>query len=142
MSVLEKLASPFYVDDDYYSNVEDYVEDRLMELEDAGTPEQAIRQLPDDYQLEVVFAQLQKIIEVDHRDVDNAVESIMDINEDRIHGEWSDEFLERIKNAIASGIDVEKINREMPEAWYVKDGESGVITKADLLAYYKLDAQK
>lgn len=116
---------PFYVEDKFYSEIEDYLIDVELEKED-------IEKLPDDYKVDVLVGSLEKIFVLKKDRVVDAIVDMTDTWEERFPEDSHDVF-EKIKKAISESIDIDKMNSLLPSLYY-PTGEDGVITKQDLLA--------
>lgn len=115
---------PFFIDENYYMEVEDYLIDHELERED-------VEKLPDDFQVKINEAELQPIFVLKE---DWLIDAILDHTDsfDERFPEDSDKVFEDIKKAIRQSIDVNKLNQLLPKLWY-PNGKHSVLTKQDLL---------
>jgi len=114
----------FFIDENFYSEVEDYLIDLELEKED-------VEKLPDDYQVKVNEAELQPIFVLKEQWIVDAICEQTDHFEERFPEE-SDKVFEQIKTAIRKSIDVNKLNELLPKLYY-PNGKKGILTKQDLL---------
>lgn len=115
--------NPFFIEDQFYSSIEDYLIDHELEKED-------VEKLPDDFKLEVMDTSLPIFVLKEHFVVD-AIVQCTDSFEERFP-EDSDKVFVDIKEAIKQSIDMEKLNSLLPKLWYPID-KTVTITKEDLL---------
>src|SRR5688572_12229702 len=101
---------PFFIDESYYSEVEDYLIDHELEKED-------VEKLPDDWSIRVDAAELQPIFVLKEGWLIDAIIDSIDSFEDRFP-EDSDETFEKIKKAIKESVDINKLNELLPKLWY------------------------
>jgi len=115
----------FFVDEDFFDSIEDFMHDRQLE----NTEE--VKELKDDWEEKIEFAELEKVIEIDDSLIEDIFEWLMDRNEERFP-EHSETTEAKIKNALKESINIKKMKKLMPELWYPNQ-EHGKITKQDLL---------
>lgn len=121
--------NPFFVDENYYYSIEDYMHD--VELEE----KEQVDTLADNWEQEIELAELEKIITIDESSVDDMIEHLVEYLIDRNverFPEDSDTTEEKIKKAVKASIDIKKLNELMPELWYPND-KTDKLTKQDLL---------
>ena len=114
----------FFIDDSFYSEVEDYLIDYELEKED-------VEKLPDDWELDVNESELQPIFTLSQEFITEAILDRTDSFDERFP-EDSDRVFEDIKKAIKQSIDLDKLNELLPKLWY-PNGKKATITKQDLL---------
>jgi len=120
---MKNTSEPFFVDDNFYTDLEDYMEQNdLAEVVD-------VNQFDDDWTQEIHLCREETIFEIDKGDFEGVVDDLVDGHEDRI-GER--DVSEDILAAIMGGLDLAKVNAAMPKLWY-PNGEKDTITKQDLL---------
>ena len=120
---MKDVSNPFFVEDQFHTDLSDWMMDNdIEELDD-------VNQFEEDWTQEIHPCSLQKMFDVDERDIEQLVDDLIDMNEDRI-GENDNK--DEIMAALKAGIDLEKINAAMPNLWY-PDGSKDFITKQDLL---------
>lgn len=116
----------FFIEDRFYGDLDDYINDCLP---DDG----AVDDLPDDWFIRVQESKSEKCCQLSlNRIVDNIMEDVFDLFDDRIQIDNEYEINE-IKNAIISGIDLDKINESLPSYHYPTTFAK--IAKQDLLDY-------
>ena len=117
----------FFANDEFYSELEDYIEDIW------DNHEQAILDLPEDWKDEVIVGSKEKIFVITMDRVVDFIMSHTDTWEDRFP-EDSDRTMEKIEKAIRSSVDIEKMNDGLPFLYYPSK-EKATLTKKDLVDY-------
>lgn len=118
----------FFLDDKFCSDLSD-----LMDAYDWD--EEDLQYLSDDWKVEVMDSTLEKIFQFKMSDLVGDIIERTDRWEERFPEESTDTF-DALEKAIASGIDLEKINAAIPSLYYPAD-KSFTITKQDLIDYCK-----
>ena len=103
----------------------------LMHLE---IEEEDFSELEDDYMIECESTTLEKMFVIDKAFVLDSLTNATDCWEDRFP-EDSDDLFDKIKKAIESSIDIDKLNEGIPSLYY-PNGVKFLITKQDLINYY------
>lgn len=116
----------FFVDDQFYGDVEDFVEA-------AEWDEEIVRALPDDWKQEVMLTRQEKVFSTDLEYIASEMaELLCDRNDDRMPEDpW--QVIEKVKAAIRGAIDIDKLRELMPSLYYPAD-EKATLTKADIIA--------
>lgn len=117
----------FFIDDKFYSNVEELLED--LEIE-------TIEEIPETYSERAESASLESISK--YLDVDKISEYIFDYCSDRMPEDFDEKFEAKINNAIKESLDIEKLNSLMPELWYANN-DFFTITREDLISYLDIE---
>jgi hypothetical protein len=115
---------PFFIEENFYSKVEDYLIDHELEKDD-------VDKLPDDWEIKVNDAELQPIFVLKEDWVIDQIVENTDHFEERFP-EDSDKIFEDIKKAIKQSLDINKLNELLPKLWY-PNGKEVSLTKQDLL---------
>jgi len=119
----------FFIDDKFYTNIEELLED--LEIE-------TIDEIPETYSERAESASLEPISEgITH---DYLVDTIFSYLEDRMPEDYTEKFEAKIINAIKEAIDIEKINSLMPKLWY-GNNQFFTITREDLISYLDVPEQ-
>ena len=116
----------FFIEDRFYSDLDDYINDCFPNNGD-------VEALEDDWSIRVQESKSEKCCQLSlNRIVDNIMEDVFDLFDDRmpIDNEYE---INEIRNAIISGIDLDKINESLPSYHYPTT--FATITKQDLLDY-------
>lgn len=116
--------TPFFIEDKFYSDIEDYLSDNDLQRED-------IEKLPDDYKLVVMGTREEPVLTLTLQWMSDAVTDKAESYDDRFP-EDSEDVFQRISNAVRQSVDIDKLNTLMPRLWYPDDSEFE-ITKQDLL---------
>ncbi len=119
---------PFCIEDQFYRDLESFV----MEASEAGVfgdAQEWIDVLPDDWAQKIEMCDQEKMFVLDEDDVEVWIERMLDYHDDRIS---ENDMSEELKKAFMAGIDLQKINYEIPELWY-PNGTVSIITKQDLI---------
>lgn len=131
----------FFVDDEYYHDIElleeRIISDSLLQDKDLDEIEDHVLALPDDWQLEVCWPKLEPLFQIDHRDLQNMAEALCDYHDDRFNPDHAEDHRAEILKVLEACLNVEAFNAGIPKLWYGEGGEDGVITKQDLVDYYK-----
>lgn len=121
---------PFYVDDKFYSDIDDYINDVIDDYD----TEEDISDLPETWSEEAEETKLRKICTLKKSDIEGIIiDYIYDTYNDMMP-EDGDIIEDQIKQAVNSGIDIDKINNLLPEL-YCPSGVKFTITKKDLIDY-------
>lgn len=115
----------FFVDDEFYSDLGEWLQDRYDDEE--------VRQLPEDYSFEVRPGKLEKIFNIKIDDVVDFITTHTDRWEDRFP-EFADSTFDKIKKAIIGSVDIDKMNELLPSLYYPTT-EKAIVTKKDLVDY-------
>lgn len=115
----------FFIEDEFYSDLSD-----LIDREDCEPEE-----LPDDWSVEAIGTELEKIFELKEDFIIDAILNKTDTWDERFPEE-ADRIFEKIKVAVKQGLDVKKINDLLPSLYYPSN-ETWTITKNDLIEYCK-----
>lgn len=121
---MENRKENFFIDDKFYNEIVDYIEDNDYDNEE-------IEKLTDDWKVVIRLSNYEPIFQFT---MDWLVERIIretDYFEDRFP-EDSDVVDTQIENAIRQSVDLEKLNSLLPKLYYPSD-KTGVLTKQDLL---------
>lgn len=116
----------FFIDDKFYSNVEELLDD--LEIE-------TIDEIPKNFGEKAESASLEPISK--GLDIDKICEYIFDYCSDRMPEDYDETFEAKINNAIKESIDIEKLHALMPKLWFGND-EFFAIIKSDLIPYLSL----
>jgi hypothetical protein len=114
----------FFLEDRFYHELGDLIDDLFPEDGD-------VEGLEDDWSIRVQESKSEKCCQLSlNRIVDNIMEDVFDLFDDRmpINNEYE---INEIRNAIISGIDLDKINESLPSYHYPTTFTT--ITKQDLL---------
>jgi hypothetical protein len=114
----------FFYNDKFYRDIEELSED-LEDLQE----ENDIKELPEDYKIEIYKSSLEQLV---YFDIDWFFDSI---DEDRYSEQGSDEEANEIQKALIDSIDFNKLNKQIPKLYY-PTREKTFITKEDLLKYW------
>lgn len=113
----------FFVDDKFYSEIEDY-------LIDAEIDEDNIGEVSDQWEQEIFLSKKEKLVDMNKDFVADAICNATERFDDRFP-EDSDSIFEEIKNAVIRSVDFEKLNDLIPSLYYAT-GEKSKLTKKDL----------
>jgi hypothetical protein len=116
----------FFIDDKFFTDLTDFMEERDID-------ENELHLLDGDWSETAEHTELQKIFKLDEKFI---LEHLMEAT-DTFEGRFPDDcdsVDKKIKQAIMSGIDIDKINSNLPELYY-PSGEKFKITKQDLIDY-------
>jgi len=122
----------FFVDEDFYTDIEGYLAHLELEQDD-------VEALPDNFEQETELSTLEPVCEIYEDWLHKVIiEQIIDNYEDRISADDGvlKEVEEKIKVALHASINIDKINEGVPK-YYYPNGTKGKITKQDLLDYFK-----
>lgn len=123
----------FFYEDKFISDVEDL----LYELNlDENDDDSDIKNLPDDWSVVCEESKHEKMFQFKIDDVVSDIISHTDRFEERFPEE-SERVFKELEVAVKNGIDIDKINSEIPKLYY-PSGVSFTITKNDLLEYFKI----
>jgi hypothetical protein len=117
-------AENFFVEDEFYNDIEDYLIARDLEMED-------IEKLPDDYKVEIMLSKLEPIFQLKRDWVIGVVVGATDTFDDRFPEE-NEHIFKQIENAVNLSIDIDKLNSLLPSLYY-PGGEDSFLTKQDLI---------
>ena len=120
----ENTKENFFIDDKFYNEIVDYIEDNDYDNEE-------IEKLTDDWKVVIRLSNYEPIFQFT---MDWLVERIVretDYFEDRFP-EDSEVVDTQIENAIRQSVDLDKLNSLLPKLYYPSD-KTGVLTKQDLL---------
>ena len=120
---------PFFVDDKFFAEVEDYL------LETEWTDDE-IRNLPDDWSIEIGLASKEPVCKLD---IDKFInEYIVDQLCEETLPEDPDDTIKQIEKCVKENIDFTKLNESLPRLWYLNErAKDGVLTKKDLMEAIK-----
>lgn len=121
---MEDTKENFFIDDKFYNETLDYIEDNDYDNEE-------IEKLTDDWKVVIRLSNYEPIFQFT---MDWLVERIIretDYFEDRFP-EDSEVVDTQIENAIRQSVDLDKLNSLLPKLYYPSD-KTGVLTKQDLL---------
>ena len=106
----------FFYEENFFTDTDSFLEHLELDIEDAND-------LPDNFEIEVEVAKEEPIVKF-------SVDWIVDrIYEERIPDD--DDTYERLRDIIKNNIDFDKLNSEIPKAWY---GNGSVkLTKKDFI---------
>lgn len=122
------IDQPFCIEDQFYRDLESFV----MEASESGVfgdTQEWLDEIPDDWTQKVEMCDKEKMFAVDEDDVEGWIEKMLDYHEDRVS---ENDMSEELKKAFMAGIDLQKINSEIPELWY-SNGTVRIITKQDII---------
>lgn len=105
----------------------------VMDYYDIGEDE--LDQLEDDWKLELHTSKLEPMFQLTEDFVLGSIMEKTDIWEERFPEEC-DRTLKELMDAIKSGIDIEKINENIPKVFYPSGGKI-IVTKQDLIDWCK-----
>lgn len=118
----------FFIDENFYSDVEDYIED-------LGLTEEEILNLDDDWSIRCEYTRLEKICQLDKGEVSDLIYNyILNHFEHRLP-EDNGEFDVKLEKVILNNLDLSSVNEKMPELYY-QTGEFFELTKQDLVDYF------
>lgn len=119
----------FFYNDDFFRDMEDLMDDLNLKAE------ADIYSLPDDWKIEAVESNLEKMFVLTNEYVIEAILGRTDIFEERFP---EDDFtcLNELRKVIPKCIDIEKMNQAVKELYY-PNGKKITITKSDLIEYIK-----
>jgi hypothetical protein len=112
----------FFIEDEFYGDLQDYI-DSLIDGEDS------VKELPDDWKIEVATTKLEKAFKVGKED---AADDLSEVWCDRHDDRGGETYKDDVREALLKVIDVDKINEAIP-SYYFPDGNVATITKQDLL---------
>ena len=114
----------FFIDDRFYSDLDDYINDCFPE---------GIDELPDDWSIRVQESKLEPMFQLTKEEVAHVINQyIGDIHEDRFNP-YDESADDEITEALESCFDVEKFNSLVPKLYYPTTFTT--ITKQDLLEF-------
>jgi len=120
------LSGPFFIDDKFYMEMCDYLDD--MDLDD-----DEIKNLPEDWNEEIELAAEEPIFNPNKDFIDRIAEKCIDWYDDRFpEDDYDGRVHLKMKNAIESSIDLNKLKSELPVLYYPNKTKI-MITKQDLL---------
>jgi hypothetical protein len=114
----------FFYNDKFYRDIEELSED-LDDIQE----ENDIKELPEDYKIEVYKSSLEQIV---YFDIDWFFDNI---EIERYSEQRGDEEATQIQKALNSWINFDRLNSEIPQLYY-PTREKVFITKEDLLKYW------
>ena len=119
----------FFIDDKFYSNVEELLEDLEIETVD---------EIPENYSEKAESASLEPISK--GITYEYLVDTVFSYLEDRMPEDYTKEFEDKIVNAIKQSLDIDKLHSLMPKLWYANN-EFITITREDLISYLDVPDQ-
>ena len=123
---MKNQSSPFFIDDKFYSDLEDYITD----LEIDGD------ELNDDfYPVQIRLTRLEPMFQTNIKFIKESIIQRTDTWKERFPEESDREFKE-IEEAIEKSFDIDLFNSLIPKLYYPTD-EIDYITKQDVLDYYE-----
>ena len=114
------MMENFFYNNDYYTDLEDFIE-KVFDDEDE------IQELEEDAEFLCKGSTLETILELSAEWITNR------IDDDRFSENNSDDECEKITKSLNDNIDYEKINYLMPKLYYENYRDRFTITKQDLL---------
>lgn len=114
----------FFIDDNFYRKIEDYLIYAEIEKED-------IEQLPEDHTVTVEETTLEPCLQLNMDWIVRHLTSPMEDFND-ILPEDSEDVFKRIDAAIRESVDLDKLNSRLPKFYY-PNGKKSELTKEDLL---------
>lgn len=112
-----KTMEHFFVEDTFYSEVEDYIEDQQHD-------EESVHALPDDWKCAVFECELAPMVKLSPEWISERIDEDM-ITEDG-------ENIDRLEDILKKYIDFEKVNSMIPKVWMPK-GPQSWLTKTHLI---------
>lgn len=120
----------FFVEDEFFHDIEALIVKKFDD--DIET----INGLPDDFELEISV--VDKPEPPFKLELDEVVSLFYECHEDRMpDDEGFDRFDERVTKAFKDNINFDQLNAALPRLYYPEDGRDAVITKQELLDYFK-----
>lgn len=120
--------SSFFVDDIFYSDIEDFLEDYDIYTEDNGLD---FGVLDDDWTCKIYFTKLQYMFQLNEQ---RLFDILYNAHEDRFSDDDEDDG--RIIRALKECIDFDKLNSKIPK-YYYPTGKPYILTKQELINYCK-----
>ncbi len=122
----EENNEAFFIDENFYSDISDYVADLDLNDED-------ITALPDDYTKKIQLATLEPLFTPDKNFFENIATEICQWEEERFPEEDHDErIFKGLVAALKNSFDKERFIKELPKLYY-PNGKFDVLTKKDLV---------
>lgn len=118
MNSINKLTSPFALDDRYYFEFEDYIEDLINE------------EIP--HTITFANCELRKVVSLDRSVINEMLLNKFEENSSEHHDEWIK--VGKVVDDFFTDDFLNMINEKMPSLWW-PEGESIVITKDEILEY-------
>ena len=117
----------FFVDDNFYSDISELVDDVLYDerIED-------VSELPDDWEIECKYTEEKPIGQFDKEKLVGQILETCEVVWSDMLPEDDHRTLKELKKSISAGIDVEKMNPLVPTLYY-PTREKFKITKKDLI---------
>jgi hypothetical protein len=117
----------FFLEDRFYSDLDDYINDCFPENGD-------VDEMPDDWSIRVQESKLEPMFQLTKKEVADVVNQyIGNMHEDRFNPDDDGRLDDEITEAIAKCFDAKKFNSLVPKLYYPTT--FATITKQDLLDY-------
>lgn len=118
----------FFIENSFYSNIEDY-------KEESDLTEEEILNLDDNWSISCEYARLEKVCQLDKGEVSDLIYSYVLDNFNHRLPEDDEKFDIKLERVILNNLDLSAVIERMPELYY-PTGEFFEITKQDLIEYF------